>query len=127
MKSPKRRHRSTNSAEASAIGLIDAKIFRDYQSKILKAVREDLLNGMSADQIFKKYEAHAAAALVSQMINPMTAVSAAEKVLDRTQGKPTQKTESTHRFEKLKDAELDSFLTSRLEELKTSSDEDPVQ
>lgn len=106
------------------VGAIDAKVFREYQSKVLKSVREDLLAGMTADQIFKKYEAHAAAALITSMVNPATVVAAAEKVLDRTQGKPTQKTETTHRLEKLKDSELDAFLSSRLKELEPETDDD---
>jgi hypothetical protein len=82
---------------------------------------------MTAEQIFKKYEAHAAAALVSSMINPQTVVAAAEKVLDRTQGKPLQKTEQTHKYSKLKDDELDALLKSRFTELEADSNDEEVQ
>lgn len=109
--------KSGQKAEDKMIDMIDNKAFRDYQFKVLKSIREDLLNGMTADQIFKKYEAHAAAALVSQMTDPRNAVQAAEKVLDRTQGKAIARTESTHKFEKLKDEELDALLQSRLKEI----------
>jgi flagellar biosynthesis chaperone FliJ len=113
--------------ENKLIGEIDAKAFREYQARVIKSVREDLMNGMSAEQIFKKYEAHAAAALISQMTDPKNAVQAAEKVLDRTQGKAVQKQETTHRLEKLKDSELDSFLNSRLSELQGDDTDDNVQ
>lgn len=114
--------------ENTLIGKIDADAFRSYHANILKSIREDLLSGMTADQIFKKYEAHAAAALVSQMTDPKNAVQAAEKVLDRTQGKAIARTENTHRLEKLSESELDSFLNSRLNELDPDTDDkDPVQ
>lgn len=114
--------------ENEILNKIDEDTFREYHSKILKSIRGDLLAGMTAEQIFKKYEAHAAAALVSSLVSPKDSVQAAEKILDRTQGKATQKIDSTHRLEKLKDSELDSFLTSRLNELQDDDTPDePVQ
>lgn len=124
---PKRRQQNRkmgHGTENEIIGKIDAKAFQEYQQRVFRSIREDLLNGMTADQIFKKYEAHAAAALVSQMTDPKNAVQAAEKVLDRTQGKAIARTENTHKLEKLKDAELDAFLNSRLQDLEGADDED---
>jgi flagellar biosynthesis chaperone FliJ len=127
MKRRGQNRKSGHGKENTLIGKIDADAFRDYHAKILRSIREDLMNGLSADQIFKKYEAHAAAALVSQMTDPKNAVQAAEKVLDRTQGKAIARTENTHKLEKLSEKELDSFLTSQLNELNSDDDEKPVQ
>ncbi len=117
MKRRGQNRKTGHGAENSMIAKIDEKTFQEYNAKILKGIRQDLLNGMKAEEILKKYEAHAAAALVSSLINPITAQGAAEKILDRTQGKATQRTESTHKFEKLKDEELDALLQSRLTEI----------
>jgi hypothetical protein len=119
-----RRRKTGEKNQEKLLGQIDAKIFQEYQAKVLRSIREDLLSGMTAEQIFKKYEAHAAAALVSSMVNPQTVVAAAEKVLDRTQGKAVARTEQTHRYEKLKSEELDALLNSRLAEIQDNEDED---
>jgi hypothetical protein len=125
---PKKKVRRTGYGQQNKLnGKIDDQAFREYQAKVLRSIREDLLAGMTAEQIFKKYEAHAAAALVSSMINPQTVVAAAEKVLDRTQGKPLQKTEQTHKYSKLKDDELDALLKSRFTELEADSNDEEVQ
>jgi hypothetical protein len=121
---PKNKVRRTGYGQQNKLnGKIDDQAFREYQAKVLRSIREDLLAGMTAEQIFKKYEAHAAAALVSSMINPQTVVAAAEKVLDRTQGRPVQKTENTHHMSKLKDEELNALLKSRLAEVTEDEDE----
>jgi hypothetical protein len=102
--------------EEKLIGAIDEKRWMEYQAKVLTSIREDLLKGLKADEIFKKYEAHAAAALVSSLINPRDTVAAAEKILDRTQGKATQRTENVHKLEKLSDEELNALLKSQIQE-----------
>lgn len=94
---------------------------KEIEESFLPSIREDLKNGMKAEDILKKYKPHAAAALVTSLADPKNAVSAAEKMLDRLDGKPTQKQEVTHKLEKLSDAELDSFLASQFNE---TSDED---
>lgn len=125
----RRKRKAVNHHENDMHALIDGEIFRAFQAKILASLKEDLMNGMKAEDIFKKYEPQAAAALVSALLDPKNVVTASEKILDRTQGKAVQKVDSTHRLEKLKDSELDSFLTSRLKELTGAddSDDDKVQ
>lgn len=121
----KRRRRQGHAPENQLNAKIDRyERLREMEEKFLPAIREDLKNGLTADQILKKYEPHAAAALVTSLANPTQSLAAAEKVLDRTQGKPTQKTETTHRFEKLSESELDSFLTSQLTDLDASEKKD---
>lgn len=119
-----KKRKSGNQVEDNAIGKIDALAFQQYQAKILRAVREDLLAGMTTDQLLKKYEVHAAAALISSMINPATVVAAAERILDRTQGKPTQRTENIHKLEKLSEEELNALLKTQLSELEPEKKED---
>jgi hypothetical protein len=91
--------------------------FKEFEAKILPRLREDLKAGLSAQEIMEKYKPEAAAVMVSSMANPLTALAAAEKLLDRTDGKPTQKTEATHRFQNLKEEQLDAMLKSGLESI----------
>lgn len=114
--------------ERDMLDAIDDRVmYEKFKTEILPALRKDLASGMKAEDIIKKYEAHAAAALITSLANPNQALAAAEKILDRSQGKPTQRTESTHRFEKLKDEELDALLKSRFTELESDEGKKDVQ
>lgn len=69
---------------------------------------------MTAEEIFKKYEAHAAAAVVSALASPDSQLAASDKILNRTMGKPTEKKEVTHKLDQLSDEQLDALVQSEL-------------
>jgi hypothetical protein len=52
------------------------------------------------------------------------ALSAIKDILDRTQGRAVERTTTTHKFEKLKDEELDALLKSRLKEVADTDEEE---
>jgi hypothetical protein len=93
--------------------------FEEFKTQILPSLQQDIKAGLSAEEILKKY-AHMAAA--RQITIAMTdadsgrALSAIKDLLDRTQGKPTERKEIKHQFSELKDEELDSLLESVLSE-----------
>jgi hypothetical protein len=93
--------------------------FEDYQT-ILKTLQKDVKSGMTDQQLAKKYAPLAQARIISDMLtseNPTAALSAAKDLLDRVNGKATEKQEVTHRLEKLSDNELDALIKSEEEEL----------
>jgi hypothetical protein len=121
----KKKRNSGHGAENDLHNALDSVLrFREIEKTFLPEIQKDLQNGMTSEQILKKYKPHAAAALVTNLANPNQSISAAEKILDRTDGKPTQKTETTHRFEKLSEEELDSFLTSQMLEVDADEKKD---
>ncbi len=89
--------------------------FEDYQT-ILATIRKDLKKGMTEAQLAKKYAPLAQARIISDMLtsdNASAALAAARDLLDRVNGKATEKQEVTHRLEKLSDNELDALLKSK--------------
>ncbi len=102
--------------------LDDLAEFEHFRDVILPALREDLRKGMSAEEIFSKYEAHAAAATVSALATE-DRLPAADKILNRTMGKPTEKKEVTHKLGKLSDEQLDALLQSELTDVDTDGEE----
>ena len=120
-----RRRYTGHKEENEAIRGLDTKAEYEKFKELVRSVQKDVLAGMNADEIFKKYEPLAAATLVSQMLDPKAAVAAAEKVLDRSRGKPTQHTENVHKLEKLSDEELTALLKSQMAE--TQEDDETIQ
>lgn len=124
----KKKRNSGHGAENDLHNALDSVLrFREIEKTFLPEIQKDLQNGMTSEQILKKYKPHAAAALVTSLADPRHAIQAADKILDRVDGKPKQMTETTHRFEKLSDNELDALLTSRFTELDADEDKKDVQ
>lgn len=101
--------------------LDDLREFEELRAALSPEVRKDLLalkNGkISVKEIQEKYKTIAQMVQVMELLNPKNRMAAAQQILDRSEGKPTEKIEQVHKFEKLKDEELDSLLTSRLKEV----------
>ncbi len=94
--------------------------FEDYQT-ILATIRKDIKKGMTQKQLAEKYAPLAQARVISEMLttdNPTAALAAAKDLLDRVEGKATEKKEVTHRFKDMADAELDAILESEEDDLK---------
>lgn len=92
--------------------------YDEFCANILPGLQLDLKQGFTPEQILKKYESVAAAALVSQLVNPLEARSAAKEILDRRLGRPTERKEIEHKFSKLTDIELDAILVTELSDVK---------
>jgi len=93
--------------------------FEKFEQEILPALRADVLSGMTAAEIYKKYQSHAAARGVSIALTSQDEGKAAaliKDMLDRGDGKAVERRETRHKFENLTDEELDSYVMSRMEE-----------
>ena len=94
--------------------------FQMFKETVLPAIRKDVIAGLSADQLYKKYENMAAARAISIAASEYDsgkAMSAIKDILDRTAGRPTEKKEVTHRYADLKDEELQALLETEMDEL----------
>lgn len=107
----------TNRTEAEVVRSLDKlAAFEEFQAQIAPKLRE-MLKSNSASDILKFSEAYAAARLATVAMlesDPGKAIVAAKDILDRVQGKAKERTEHVHKFEKLKDEELDSIIFSKL-------------
>lgn len=98
----------------------DIAEFEEYRQTILKKVRKDIQAGMSAKDILKKYAPAVQGRLLTTALTTadekvLTALG--KDIMDRSDGKATEKKEVTHKFEDLKDEELDAILKSEEEDL----------
>lgn len=92
----------------------DLAQFEDYQT-ILGFIRKDIKAGLTAKQLQVKYAALAQARVISEMLTNADggkAIAAAKDLLDRVDGKATEKKEVSHRFAEMSDKELDAVLKS---------------
>lgn len=99
--------------------------FEEYRDEILPKIRKMLKEGKKAEEIMQFAQSFAAARIVSIALceeDVSKAMIAAKDVIDRTQGKAKERTETTHKFERLKDEELDALLASRLADVADEED-----
>lgn len=110
------------------VNAIDAlSDFEAFREEILPALQADLKKGTPAKDIIEKYQAHAVARLVTTMLrekDATKAMAAAKDLLDRGQGKATEKKEVKHKYENLSDEQIDALLASKFEEVEDQSKED---
>lgn len=102
----------------------DLAQFDDYQT-ILATIRKDIKNGLTPKQLREKYAPLAQARVISDMLtneNAGMALAAAKDMLDRIEGKATEKKEVSHRFSDVSDKELDAILKSEEDDLKDMGD-----
>jgi len=116
-----------NLAEARMTrSLDDLARYETFTTEIAPALREDLKNGLKAEEIYEKYTAHAAARGISIAMTERDtgkAMKAIQDVLDRTKGKAIVRTENKHRFEELTEEQLDAIVMSKLRDV-TPQEED---
>lgn len=94
----------------------DLSLLEQIKLEILPKIQKDLAQGISAEEILKKYQAYAAGRLVTNMVmdtDSGKSTAAAKEVLDRTMGKAVERRETTHRYEELSDQELDALVASK--------------
>lgn len=124
--------RTFNRAEANMVrGLDKLAAFEKFQEEILPKLQKMVAEGKSAPEIYEFAQSYAAARMVTEALtNPKAseAIVAVKDLLDRTQGKAKERQEVEHKFEKLKDEELDALLKSRLKEVQDGqADDEDVQ
>jgi len=101
--------------------------FEEFRDTILPAIRKDLAAGLDAEHIMQKYQALAAARMVTTLATEQDsskAMAAAKDVLDRTIGKAKERSEVTHKLQNIPEEQLDSILLSELDNLEDSGDDD---
>lgn len=99
--------------------LEEAKRIEAFRENLSDSIKRDLEAGMNAEELMAKHESLAVARLVTILqTEPDSgkALAAARELLDRVQGKPTQKQEVKHQYERLQDEELDAVLKTMLDE-----------
>jgi len=112
--------RRSNRNEIQTVNNLDLlRQFEDFQANVLPGVRKDVLSGMDAETLYKKY-AHLAAAraitIAASEMDSGKALAAAKDILDRSTGKATEKREVTHKYGNLTDEELRSLVATQLSE-----------
>jgi hypothetical protein len=111
----------TNKTEDETIDLIDMLTqFEDFKGTILPALQEDVKKGLAPADLRKKYASLVQARIITAALaNPddSKALTAATDLINRVEGKPTEKKEIKHTLESLSDQELDAVLLSETEEL----------
>lgn len=116
------RRRNGDAADTGMTSLVDAlQEFEDFKEKILPAIKMDLMSGMSSKELREKYAALVTARQITTAVassDEGRASAAAKDIIDRTEGKATERREVTHKYADLKDEELDAILASEEEELK---------
>lgn len=94
--------------------------FEEFKATILPAMQKDLKKGMGAKELRAKYAALLQARVITDALTTKDAGKAAliaKDLLDRVEGKATEKKEVVHKFQDMKDEEIDAVLKSEIEEL----------
>lgn len=116
-----RRHRATDRKYAAdkkmASTMDDLAEFEQFREEILKRVRKDIVNGLSADEIRQKYAAMAAGRTLTIALteeDSSKALAALKDVQDRAEGKAKERIDHTHKYDKVADDQLDAILMAKL-------------
>lgn len=98
----------------------DLAAYEQFKSEILPYLRDAIQRGATAEEIYRKAEALAAARAVTIAATETDtgkALSAIKDILDRSGGKATDRKVIEHRYKDLSDSELDAMLLSESEEV----------
>lgn len=116
---PKGQQRAKNDGYASQARMTtmldELSAFEEFKKEILPALREDLTSGMEAADLYKKYQAHAAARGITIALtstNERNAINIIKDIQDRAGGKAVERKVTEHRFADLPEEELDSIVLS---------------
>lgn len=94
--------------------------FEEFKQQLLPILRKAMLDKKPAKEILELARAHAAAriaTIAATEVDAGKALAAARDILDRTEGKPVERKEFSHKLGKLKEEEIDALLISSLSEL----------
>lgn len=118
---------TVNHAEDSLVeALDDLALFQEMRAELLPELRRLIETKAPTKQILESARAAAVARLASLAVmdeDSKTALAAIKELLDRSEGKVTEKKEITHAMSKLKDEELDALVLSTLDEADSDGEE----
>ena len=89
-------------------------LFERLKKEIMPCIIKDLAKGFTAEELRNKYLAKIQAAQLTQALTDPKAAAERKDVLDRSEGKATEKREITHRLKDLPEEELDALLLSEV-------------
>jgi hypothetical protein len=93
-------------------------LFEEMQADLLPKLQKLLRQNATPEQIYKEFGALVAARTVNIALTELDsgkALTAVKEVLDRAHGKSTERVETTHKYSKLSDEELDNLLKSTID------------
>ncbi len=92
--------------------------YEAYREAIGDKIQKDIANGLTPEEIYKKYASLAAARVVTIATSPTTdsstALAAAKDIADRTQGKAKERSEVTHKMQNMPEDQIDALIMSKL-------------
>lgn len=116
-----------NATEDAMIrGLDQLAGYENFRRDVAPYIQKALQEGWSTEKLLNSVQELAAAKLIELALGTpsKSQMLALKELLDRTQGKPTEKIEVKTKYDKMGDRELDALLTSKLKEL--GSDDETV-
>lgn len=118
--------RTKNHAEERiALAIDDLAEFQKFKEEVVYELRKDIYNGLSAEEMYAKYQSQAAARGITIAMterDSSRAMAAVKDILDRSQGKAVERKDVRHRMENAKDEDIDALLLSKLDELESDDD-----
>lgn len=108
-----------------ATRLDELALFRQLQEDIIPRLLKMVADGASEKDIYAAVGPALAAKIATKALredDTSKAVAAAKEIFDRNLGKPKEQINHTHKYENLKDEELDSLLSSKLNEVAEDGD-----
>lgn len=130
MPGKRKKGRKTNANVTSYMAHLvdDLNEFEKFRKEILPMLRKDIEKGLEASEMYKKYQAHAAArgiTIAMTSLKEANALAAIKDILDRSQGKAVEKKQVELKYAGLTDEELDAKVFSELQELEEVPDSFP--
>jgi len=104
--------------------------FYKFREEILPVLRKALEDGLSAESIYAKYQAYAAARAVSiaaTEVDSGKALAAIKDILDRSGGKAKERSEVVHKLADLPEEQLDSLILSKLKGAEDEQEEQDIK
>ena len=118
---PRKKRPTRNRQEDKTVRSLDHLAdFEEFSTSILPVLRQDIKDGMTAEQLRKKYEALVEARTISIAFSaedPGKALAAAKDVKDRASGKAREVKDIHHHMEDLPEEEIDALLKTKMAEL----------
>lgn len=100
-------------------GLDELAAYEKFKQELLPKLRQAVLEGWSPSRIYELAGTYVAARSVDIALREQDsnkALAAIKEVLDRGIGKAVDKIETTHKYSKTSDEELDNILAAHLKE-----------
>ena len=98
-------------------GLDGLAEYEAFLQDVPKELREAIVDGLEAPEIYNKYGKLAAIRMVQIAMTEQDsgkAIAAIKDIMDRNYGKATERKQIEHKFEGLSDDELDAIVLSEL-------------